>query len=85
MFVCSGPPGAGQRPPHGRQRALLCPELRRDLRFSLQRYASVPQQPRQGGNHRGELDTTQTFNLFLTVYYLTMVGGRGQILDGQTK
>lgn len=69
VFVCSGSPGAGERPSHSRQRALLCPELRRDLRFSLQRYASVPQQPREGGNNRGELDSTDFF-LFVLDFLL---------------
>lgn len=56
MFVCSRSSGVGSRAPERRQRAVLCPQLGRHLWFSLQRSATVPPQPRQRGNHRGESD-----------------------------
>lgn len=57
VSVCSGPSGAGSRAAGRRQRAVLRPQLGRHLRFSFQRPAGVPLQPRQGGNHRGELQS----------------------------
>lgn len=53
-FPHSRPSGPGPRPAGRRRGALFCPQLGCHLRFSLQRHAAVPPQPRQGGDHCGE-------------------------------